>query len=650
MNKLTKTLLTLSLAYVLVRTVEEYVNFYQSGPWLEMHVTLYWVRFTLLLLFCLAFFIVVFLALWQPRKIDLLIRLAIKLREAIGWFRWPIALLLAMLPPIIVLYTHVGSILTETHFHLLTLIVVGFLVSVLIPTGITELTSFRHVAFSLVILASMHLLADYFSSVTAYPFSLTWSEGNRLYDYSVYLGSSRYIYPGKLTIPYYSPGRYLLWGIIYALPNTPIWLHRLWDALLWTLPAILLGVGIAHWSKLDRLGKWTFGLWAFLFLAQGPIYTPLVLSAILVVLSVQKRSWLLSLLGVGIASFYAALSRWTWLPAAAIWAMLILLSQIEIAPGERWKDILRKLAPVALVVAVGLAAGTLANPDLYLGGKMASSMAFSQALLWYRLFPNATYSDGILLGLAIAAGPLVALLVWSALSGWWQLNWLQKLAYTAACLVTLGAGLVASVKIGGGSNLHNLDMFLITLVILAGLLLSQIKALSLEKWSVWVTGLLVLTLFIPAWSAIWAGRPLVLPEQRVVDKALQTIRDDVGEAQQRGEVLFMDQRQLLTFGYVKGLPLVSDYEKKYVMDKAMANDQAYFEGFYRDLAQKRFTLIVSEPLKLVEQGIEDSFGEENNAWVRWVSGPVLCYYKPVVTLKEVRVQLLVPRESPKNCP
>ncbi len=650
MNKLTKTLLTLGLAYVLARSVEEYINFYESGQWLEKHATLYWARFTVLALFCLAFFMVGFLALWQPRKINLLVRMSINLREGIGWFRWPVALLLAVLPPVIVLYTHVGSILTEPYFRLLVLIVVGLLVSILIPKSTTELTSIRYVAFSLVILASVHLLADYFFSVTSYPFSLTWSEGNRLYDYSVYLGSSRYIYPGKLTIPYYSPGRYLLWGIIYAIPNTPIWLHRLWDALLWTVPSILLGVFIANWSRLDRLGKWTFGVWAFLFLAQGPIYTPLVLSAILVVLSVRKQNWLLSLAGVAVASFYAALSRWTWMPAAAIWAMLILLSQIEIARGEGWKDALRKLLPAALVVAAGLAAGTLANPGLYLGGKMASSMAFSQALLWYRLFPNATYSDGILLGLLIAAGPLAALLVGSALSGRWQLNWLQKLAYPAACLVTLGAGLVASVKIGGGSNLHNLDMFLITLVILAGLMFRQAKDFSPGSSPVWVQGLLVLVLLIPAWGAIERGRPLSLPPQQKVNQALQTIRDDVREAQQHGEVLFMDQRQLLTFGYVRGVPLVSDYEKKYVMDKAMANDRAYFEGFYGDLADRRFPLIVSEPLKLVEQGVEDSFGEENNAWVKWVSGPVLCYYKPLVTLKEIRVQLLVPRASPTNCP
>jgi len=115
-------------------------------------------------------------------------------------------------------------------------------------------------------------------------------------------------------------------------------------------------------------------------------------------------------------------------------------------------------------------------------------------------------------------------------------------------------------------------------------------------------------------------------------------------------VLFMDQRQLLTFGFIKNTLLVPDYEKKYMMDMAMGNNQDYFEAFYADLADKRFSLIVSEPLKLVEKGQIDSFGEENNAWVTWVSNPILCYYEPLITLKQVQVQLLVPKAKPVSCP
>lgn len=112
----------------------------------------------------------------------------------------------------------------------------------------------------------------------------------------------------------------------------------------------------------------------------------------------------------------------------------------------------------------------------------------------------------------------------------------------------------------------------------------------------------------------------------------------------------MDQRQLLTFGYVKNVPLVSDYEKKYMMDQAMAGDSDYFKQFYKDLSNKRFSLIISEPLFTNIKSTPANFGEENNAWVSWVAQPLLCYYKPLVTLSAVNVQLLVPRYAPTNCP
>jgi hypothetical protein len=71
----------------------------------------------------------------------------------------------------------------------------------------------------------------------------------------------------------------------------------------------------------------------------------------------------------------------------------------------------------------------------------------------------------------------------------------------------------------------------------------------------------------------------------------------VQQAKLKGDVLFMDQRQLLTFGYVKDVPLVADYEKKLVMDQAMSGNQAYFDEFYKDLANHRFSMIVSEPIR-----------------------------------------------------
>ena len=111
----------------------------------------------------------------------------------------------------------------------------------------------------------------------------------------------------------------------------------------------------------------------------------------------------------------------------------------------------------------------------------------------------------------------------------------------------------------------------------------------------------------------------------------------------------MDQRQLLTFGYIQDMPLIPEYEKKYLMDQSMAGNELFFRDFYTDLANKRFALIISEPLYTNFDDVSDAFNEENNAWVKWVSIPVLCYYTPIKTYRAVRVQLLVPRKGDRGC-
>jgi hypothetical protein len=114
-------------------------------------------------------------------------------------------------------------------------------------------------------------------------------------------------------------------------------------------------------------------------------------------------------------------------------------------------------------------------------------------------------------------------------------------------------------------------------------------------------------------------------------------------------VLFIDQRQLLTFGYIKNVPFIPEYEKKILMQYALSADENYFLNFYDDLAKQRFALIISDPLYIPVKDSSFEFGEENNAWVKWVSAPLLCYYDQKITLKEVKVQLLVPKSGPVDC-
>jgi hypothetical protein len=650
MKKIFSILLLLGIGVILFGVFRDYYQITASRFWPEKYNLLWSIGLVGLGVFSLIVLGGIALLLFRPTLFHPLKQAVVSFRERLGLWRYVLVVLLILLPLIILLYSLPGLLLNGAYIRFAIGLAIGWLVAILVTRSQEELVQPNTLVFSLLLFSGLHILAARLTMVTSYPFALFWSEGNRLYDYSVFLGSNRYTYPGKLTIPYDSPGRYLLWGIIFALQQTPIWLHRLWDAILWTGPYILFGFLIARWSKLDRLVKWILALWIFVFLTQGPIYAPLLVSAIIIILTVQKKYLWLSLLGVILASFYASISRWTWAPAPAMWAVLILMAGTETPDFKNWKSILRQFLPIVAVGLVGLVTGYFSNASFFTPEEISANYTFDQPLLWYRLFPNATFPPGILLGTLIAAGPVIVWLIWGAASRWWPINWTQGLVYAVACLATLGVGLVISTKIGGGSNLHNLDMFLITLTVMVGLMLAGRQQIAWKSWPAGMQIVLVLAIILPAWNAFRLGEPLRLPKQNIIAEALDTIQSAVSKAQIDGEVLFMDQRQLLTFGFIKNTLLVPDYEKKYMMDMAMGNNQDYFEAFYADLADKRFSLIVSEPLKLVEKGQIDSFGEENNAWVTWVSNPILCYYEPLITLKQVQVQLLVPKAKPVSCP
>ena len=93
-----------------------------------------------------------------------------------------------------------------------------------------------------------------------------------------------------------------------------------------------------------------------------------------------------------------------------------------------------------------------------------------------------------------------------------------------------------------------------------------------------------------------------------------------------------------------------DYEKVFLMEMAMSENPSYLGQFYQDLEEQRFGLIVSEPLSTRYKGRTKSFGEENDAWVKNVAEPVLCYYEPFRSFRELKIQLLKPRSTPGTCP
>jgi hypothetical protein len=109
--------------------------------------------------------------------------------------------------------------------------------------------------------------------------------------------------------------------------------------------------------------------------------------------------------------------------------------------------------------------------------------------------------------------------------------------------------------------------------------------------------LLVAAVAFPLYFSLSAGGALQPRDFASAQSALEAI--DTASRQvveQGGEVLFLNQRHLLTFDKIKDVPLVPDYELVFLMEMAMANNLAYLDEFHENISDQRYTMIVSEPL------------------------------------------------------
>ena len=164
--------------------------------------------------------------------------------------------------------------------------------------------------------------------------------------------------------------------------------------------------------------------------------------------------------------------------------------------------------------------------------------------------------------------------------------------------------------------------------------------------SFWVSALVALVMVFPVTYTLRPSEKPHLPNAAAVEESLAIIREQIMNTEPGEEILFIDHRQLLTFNFVPQVPLVDEYEKKILMDKAMNADAAYFKSFFEDIRGQRFALIINEPLNLVIRGEDYAFGDENDVYVWWVTWPLTCNYEAIYTNHKTGVELLIPREDP----
>ncbi len=488
-----------------------------------------------------------------------------------------------------------------------------------------------------------------FLPVTNYPFSAGWSEASRFYYGS--LPFSKSVYGVSLPLSVWHGTRYFLQSIPFLIKGLPIGAHRLWQALLW------LGLtGLTSWLMVRRLKlqDWTsvliFSVWFFLYAFQGAIYYHLQVCVIIILIGVSPRHFWRSLIAVVLASFWAGMSRLNWYPVPAMLAIAIYLLE---KPYSSENSIWRYAAKPVLWGAVGLITALLGQAFyIAISGNTnleAFGSSLTSALLWYRWFPSATNPLGIVPGILIVSLPLLILLFMIIRGHVGNVHPLRWLALLAMLLVLFIGGLVVSTKIGGGGDLHNMDAYMVLLALVGLYFIAhrvEPEAESLPSFGVARWPGIALMLAVPvAFTFLRISSPFQY-DPALAAKDLSALRQSVEGYSKSGPVLFIYERQLLTFGLIPNVPVVADYEVVSLMEMAISGNRPYLDQFYQDLAGHRFVAIVAHKQNLsVATG---DFLEENNVWTRLVAQPLLCQYKPILTLDYSNIQVFVPR--PKPCP
>jgi hypothetical protein len=501
-------------------------------------------------------------------------------------------------------------------------------------------------------------VAAHLPDISTYPFTLGWSEASRFYYASLYFSKSLYGIQVPPTVLH--PTRYLMQSVPFLIPHAPLWLHRLWQVLLWVSTNWLAAWLLARRLKIsDRLYRSMFTAWVFLYLFLGPVYYHLLVPVIVLLAWFDPRRFWRSLLLVLLASAWAGISRVNWFPVPGMLAAALYFLEQPVKPQPLWRNVILPILWALPGLAVAFGAQTAyallsGNPT----DQFTSS--FSSDLLWYRLFPSATFPLGILPAALLVSLPLFYVLGTVFLRARRSYHYIRWLGLAAVLLVLFCGGLVVSAKIGGGSNLHNLDAYLVLLLVTGSYLYfgryepEPGADLVPPAWNrPDALAFLAAALLLPVYFLLSQAGSMYTPNWTVTSDAVETIKSYTMEpASLGGEILFISERQLLTFNTVPGIQLVPEYEKVFLMEMAMAGNTAYLDRFHNDLRNHRFAMIISEPLFTREKGKEETFGEENDAWVNEVSKPVLCYYRPKKNLlTNLPIDILVPRaEDRAGCP
>ncbi len=505
-------------------------------------------------------------------------------------------------------------------------------------------------AVTLLCVGITYRLFQFLPDISTYPFSLGWSEASRYYYASLFFSEKIYgfwVPPSTL-----HPTRYLMQSIPFLIDGLPLWFHRLWQVILWLVFSFGTAFFLARRLKLKKNTIYGVVLaWVFLFMWQGPIYYHLLVIVVIVLSGFDPEQFWRSLIVVAIASVWAGISRVNWFPVPGLLAATLYF--LEKPKGRQ--PLLKYLLPPAIwtLIGFGIAIGAQSLYILWSGNDPELfTSSFSSALLWYRLLPNPTYPLGVLTGTLLISLPMMATIGLRFYNLEIRMESIRILGLTAVIAVLMLGGLVVSTKIGGGSNLHNLDAYLTLLMIMGSyfyfaLVNGELREKNGVLTPAWLNLLIVL---IPVLITLSTSSYFLQFNPQITADSLFKMQRNISRAlEDGGEILFISERQLLAFDYIDDVVLVPEYEKVFLMEMVMAGNRNYLDTFGTDIKNQRFDLIITDPLFETYKTPREVWAEENNVWVDAVSVPVLCNYWRKVTFSESGVQILAPRQETFEC-
>ncbi|MBW8009897.1 MAG: hypothetical protein FVQ83_01470 [Chloroflexi bacterium] len=508
--------------------------------------------------------------------------------------------------------------------------------------------------FHLLLIGLVTKITSFLPLITNYPFNLTWSEGSRLYFVSTFFDNK--IYGADLQLPFIDMSQHLLRTIPFFITGLPIWVHRLWEVMLWLGLTFLTSVLLAHRLRINsRIIRYIFIIWSFLFIFQGHVIYNLLVIVILIFWGFDRHRLWKSIIIIVIASIWAGLSRLNWMPMPGALAATLYFLETPVDKNKGYSVLKYLMKPISwffLAVIVGYISLAAYISISGYDSSFFYNYRMNQDLLWYRLLPNSTYAPGIILGILTISLPIGILLIKSMQKFYSRWHFIRVFGLCSIIFVFFVGGLVVSAKVGGGTDLHNMDGFLILLLTIGGYLyFGSFITEAAENWQAnhsWRISLFILVL--PVAFALVNAKPVVRRNYENSEHAINNINAIVSDVVDQGRrVLFIDHRQLITFGYIQSVPLISNYEKVVLTEMAMARNEDYLNNFFTDIQSHEYCLIVSQRLfdNIKQEGI-DPQAEENNLFVNNISIPILNNYTSVFSNKVFGIEILEPSDK-LNC-